>query len=74
MYSNKVGSEITFDVELGYTLSENVSLVVGAKNVLDEYPDENVQWDNEIAGSAYPTTSPIGINGGFYYLKGIYTF
>ncbi len=71
---NNVGSEITLDVEVGYDFTDEFTFIVGAKNALDEYPDRNVQYDNEIAGSAYPTTSPIGINGGFYYLRGIYTF
>ena len=68
-----VGSEFTVDVELGYEVSDSLSLVVGAKNAFDEYPDENTQWKG-IAGSLYPTTSPIGINGGFYYIRGLYTF
>ncbi len=71
---DKVGSEFTLDLELGYHVSENLELVVGAKNALDEEPDRNVLWDNEIAGSKFPTTSPIGINGGFYYIRGLYTF
>ncbi|GGW74266.1 TonB-dependent receptor [Alteromonas halophila] len=68
-----IGSEMTLDLELGYDVSENFSVVLGAKNALDEYPDENTQWKG-IAGSLYPTTSPIGINGGFYYVRGLYTF
>lgn len=71
---DKVGSEYTLDVEVGYDFSDELTVVLGAKNALDEYPDRNVQWDTEIAGSTYPTTSPIGINGGFYYVRGIYTF
>ncbi|MFS1704182.1 TonB-dependent receptor plug domain-containing protein [Alteromonas sp. AMM-1] len=71
---DQVGSEYTFDLEVGYHFTENLQLVAGAKNLFDERPDENVLYDNEIAGSQYPTTSPIGINGGFYYLRGIYTF
>ncbi len=70
----KVGSEFTFDLEVGYSFNDSFSLIAGAKNILDETPDENVLYDNEIAGSQYPTTSPIGINGGYYYLRGIYTF
>lgn len=69
-----IGSEFTFDFELGYHFSENMSVTVGAKNAFDNTPDRNVQYDNEIAGSLYPTTSPIGINGGFYYLRGVYSF
>lgn len=71
---DKVGSEFTLDLEVGYHVTDNLELVVGAKNALDEDPDRNTLYDNEIAGSAFPTTSPIGINGGFYYLRGLYTF
>ena len=71
---DKVSSEVTVDLEVGYHFSEDLQVVLGAKNALDEYPDENVQYDTEVAGAAYPVTSPIGINGGFYYLRGIYTF
>ena len=71
---DNIGSELSLDVEVGYSVSENLQLVVGAKNALDEYPDRNTQYDNEIAGAAYPVTSPLGINGGFYYVRGIYTF
>ncbi|WP_137167644.1 TonB-dependent receptor plug domain-containing protein [Salinimonas lutimaris] len=71
---DKVSSEVTVDLEVGYHFSEDLQVVLGAKNALDEYPDENVQYDTEVAGATYPVTSPIGINGGFYYLRGIYTF
>ena len=67
-------SEFTVDVEAAYSFSENLNLTVGAKNLLDEFPDEAVLYDTEVAGSRYPTTSPIGINGGFYYLRAVYSF
>ncbi|MCQ8847596.1 TonB-dependent receptor [Alteromonas stellipolaris] len=70
---DKVGSEITIDLEMAYNFTEELTVTVGAKNAFDEYPDENTQYAG-IAGSLYPTTSPIGINGGFYYLRGVYTF
>ncbi len=76
---DKVGSEITFDFEVAYNFTEEFTVTVGAKNAFDEYPDENNTDAGgityaQIAGSAYPTTSPIGINGGFYYLRGVYIF
>ncbi len=76
---DQVGSEITFDFEVAYNFTEEFTVTVGAKNAFDEYPDENNTDAGgityaQIAGSAYPTTSPIGINGGFYYLRGVYTF
>lgn len=58
---------------MAYSFTEELTVTVGAKNAFDEYPDENTQYAG-IAGSLYPTTSPIGINGGFYYLRGVYTF
>ena len=70
---NKVGSEFTVDLEVAYNFTDEFTVTVGAKNAFDEYPDENVLYEG-IAGSLYPTTSPIGINGGFYYLRGVYTF
>lgn len=70
---DKVGSEFTVDLEVAYNFTEELTVTVGAKNAFDEYPDENTQYAG-IAGSLYPTTSPIGINGGFYYLRGVYTF
>ena len=69
-----VGSEVTFDFEIGYTVTESLELMVGARNAFNEYPDENIPYDTEVAGSTYPTTSPIGINGGFYYARALYTF
>ena len=70
----EVGSEVTVDVELGYSVTDDFTLTLGAKNLFDNFPDRNTLYDTEVAGSAYPTTSPIGINGGFYYLRGVYTF
>ena len=67
-------SEFTVDVEAAYSFSDNLNLTVGAKNLFDEFPDEAVLYDTEVAGSQYPTTSPIGINGGFYYLRAVYSF
>lgn len=70
----KIGSEYTVDIELGYQVNANLSVIVGAKNALNEYPDRNLLYDSEVAGSKYPTTSAIGFNGGFYYSRAVYTF
>lgn len=66
------GSEFTVDAELAYTFNENMSVVAGAQNLFDQEPDKN-PWGS-IVGAAYPTTSPMGFNGGFWYLRGIYNF
>ncbi len=60
-------SQVTVDIEAGMTVSKNLEFIVGADNVFDSAPTEN-PW-GFIVGSKYPTTSPAGVNGGFYYIK-----
>ncbi len=66
------GSEITVDLEAAYNVDEHTSVIVGAQNAFDNRPDLNPLsgW----AGSKYPTTAPMGINGGFYYVRAVYAF
>lgn len=71
-YDFYAGSEVTLDLDLSYSLNANFRLSVGAKNLFDNRADINPYAS--IAGSLYPTTSPIGLSGGFYYLRGIYEF
>lgn len=66
------GSELTLDVDISYQYSANFTLSIGAKNLFDNRPDHN-PFSAE-AGALYPATSPLGINGGFYYLRTIYEF
>ncbi len=66
------GAEVTFDFEVGYNLNAHTQLAAGVKNLFDNNPDQNPFKD--LVGSLYPPTSPIGINGGFYYARAIYFF
>jgi iron complex outermembrane recepter protein len=60
-------SEITVDAELSYQFASNYSLALGAVNLFNQYPDKN-PWSG-ISGSKYPYLSPMGFNGGMYYLR-----
>ena len=55
------------DLEASFTIDDSVTLLVGAQNVLDEYPQRNPA--GEVAGLIYPESSPFGFNGGFYYVR-----
>ena len=60
------------DMSVAYMFNENYTVTLGGNNVFDEYP-------NEIAtrvgnGLAYPRRSPLGYDGGMWYLRGVYTF
>ena len=67
-----MGSEFTVDAEVGYNFDDNMKVVLGAKNLFDETPDDN-PFANAF-GARYGVTSPIGINGGFYYVRATYSF
>ena len=54
------------DVEAAYKLGKNVTLVVGAQNVLNQYPDVNPDAADGV-GNKYSQYSPFGFNGGFVY-------
>nr|MBX2859427.1 TonB-dependent receptor [Cellvibrionaceae bacterium] len=67
------GDELLVDIEGAYTFAEQYTLVVGAQNVLDEYPDENPNAAGGV-GNLYSQFSPSGFGGGFYYLRLRYDF
>ena len=61
--------KVLFDVEVGYTLFDRFTLVAGAQNVLNTFPDEYPESVQGGIGAIYPQYSPIGFNGGFYYAR-----
>jgi iron complex outermembrane receptor protein len=66
------GAEINIDAEFGYYLNDQIELIVGANNILDNYPDENPNAAS--LGQLYPESSPSGFTGGSYYVKARYTW
>ena len=61
-------TSIVFDAEVAWDIREDVTVLVGAQNLFDEYPSENP--NGEVAGLIYPEQSPFSFNGGFYYVRG----
>lgn len=68
----EAGAELTIDIELGYQFTPNWQLIMGANNLLDNPPDDNPHALR--AGALYPSTSPMGINGGLLYIRSVYNF
>lgn len=69
----------TLDAEVTYYVNNDISVSVGAQNLLDKQAEKLDFVDatgipNNNWGGQYYETSPFGINGGFYYLKATYTF
>ncbi len=67
-----IGAELLIDAEIGAEVYEGLELIVGAQNLLDNFPDENPGAGD--IGQLYPESSPFGFNGGQYYVKARYTF
>ncbi|RVU40941.1 TonB-dependent receptor [Rheinheimera riviphila] len=67
-----LGAEMTVDAEISYAFDEHYEISLGATNLFDELPDENVWAD--VLGAQYPTTAVMGFNGGFYYARMTYNF
>ena len=55
------------DLEAEYPLSPSVTLVIGGRNALGRYPEENPRAG--IRGNRYSVNTPFGMNGGFYYVR-----
>jgi iron complex outermembrane receptor protein len=67
-----VGATTLVDVQLAYQVNENLELVLGADNLFDEYPDKTPSPGSY--GQLYPEDSPLGFNGGSWYIQGRYNF
>ena len=64
---------ITFiDVELSYSVSNNLNVVFGANNVTNAYPNEIPTRASQ--GMPYPRRSPLGYHGGMTYIRLMYDF
>ncbi len=64
------------DIDLGYQITKNFQLTIGADNVFDTYPDKNRPGNNQSSGRFIynRNVSQFGMNGGFYYTKLEMTF
>ena len=68
------GAEVLVDAELSYRLTNVFTLAVGGSNIFDNYPDRERRPGQLINGFKYLRFSPIGFNGGFWYLRGTAKF
>ena len=71
-FTNK--AEYTTDLEVRYAVTKGFQVALGAKNLFNEYPNK-LPLSAQYAGVQYDsTTSAIGYDGGFYYLRAKYLF
>lgn len=69
------GEEVLIDVEGSYDLNEAITLSVGARNLLDEYPDSgDPAIGDTCCGRIYRSDSEVDWQGGFYYVRAVAKF
>ncbi|KEZ75377.1 MULTISPECIES: TonB-dependent receptor plug domain-containing protein [Pseudomonas] len=67
------GAKWITDLDLGYNLSKNLNVAIGAKNLFDVYPKKQGIPSSTMV-SSYGTYSPYGFTGGYYYTRLTYAF
>jgi len=81
-YRNEIGVTPITNLEVSLEAMDGLTLTVGAVNLFDEMPDKRndtlravlfAAGDNG-AVAQYPSFSPFGINGGYYYGRAVYKF
>ncbi len=81
-YKTTIKTKAITDMDVSYKVSKTLSVTVGANNLFNTYPDGMnkdlvAAWRANLDNSAvqkYPSFSPFGINGGYYYAKANFTF
>ena len=81
-YETKITTKAITDLEVSNRITKSITLSVGANNLFNQYPNKNSAQlaAAQVAGlstgavTMYPSFSPIGINGGYYYARMNYTF
>ncbi|MCI4589352.1 TonB-dependent receptor [Sphingobium sp. BYY-5] len=68
------GAELSFDLEVGVKVADKFRIAVGAENIFDNYPDRESRLlypstNAPASGFIYPDASPLGVLGGFWYVR-----
>ncbi|MBP7817028.1 MAG: TonB-dependent receptor [Phenylobacterium sp.] len=81
LLQTSIGTTAITDLEVSYKFFDAVTVSIGANNLFNKYPDKlSAQFQAACVASGggcvaqYPTYSPFGINGGYYYGRVTYAF
>jgi iron complex outermembrane receptor protein len=81
-YESHIKATALTDLDVSYRITKAWTATVGANNLFNQYPDkvapglvaqQRANLDNG-AVTQYPSFSPFGINGGYYYARVNYTW
>ena len=81
LLQTEIGTTAVTDLEVSYTFVDAVTVSIGANNLFNKYPDKfSAAYQAACVASSsgcapqYPSYSPFGINGGYYYGRVTYAF
>lgn len=76
VHAQRFGAVWTLDLEAQYQPTRQLTLSLGADNILDRYPQRVRETNNATYGGALPYNfiNPIGVNGAYFYARARYTF
>lgn len=60
---------ISTEIPLSQHVPNVYTIVAGADNVFDKYPQTDYGYPDFSFGVVYPRASPLGYHGGFWYLR-----
>ena len=70
--SGEYSGKVIFDLETQYVAATGLTITLGGKNILNQYPDENL--NATVIGNKYGQFSPFGFDGAFWYARFGYSF
>jgi iron complex outermembrane receptor protein len=75
-YLDKAGVKLVTDLDVSYRIARNVTVAAGASNLFNVFPDRVDPAGLAASAAAgnpaveiYPSFSPVGINGGYYFAR-----
>ncbi|MET0181940.1 MAG: TonB-dependent receptor [Caulobacterales bacterium] len=68
------GPDTVVDANISYKFTPDFRLTLGARNLLDAYPDYDPLTSVTNGGEPYTSFAPRGSDGGYYYLTAAYNF
>jgi len=81
-FKDQINLTAITNLDIAYGFTDHLKVSVGATNLFNRYPNKlnstilnrEIAAQDNAAVDQYPTFSPFGINGGFYYVKASYKF
>jgi len=69
---DKIDATMFIDAEISYKVSDNLIVVFGANNALNQFPNQIATRMGQ--GMPYPRRSPLGYHGGIFFTRLAYNF